>query len=476
MVDPLDGCTVHDALQMYVNAGSNAADDPSKRLFHNDWGIKRHRASSYPTNEDDSPMWTLIVVTVLITTIVVVISVNFHRPEKTVRHAITHCHGIRDPQFELEMDAMLGPDVLEGNSITALQNGDEIFPAMLQAIRGATQSITFETYIYWSGDIGKQFADALKERATAGVPVHVMLDWAGSDKMEAALLEELIDAGIQVKRYHPLRWHSISRLNNRTHRKLLIVDGCVGFTGGVGIADQWQGHAQDKDHWRDIHFRAEGPIVGQLQAGFMDNWIKTTGRVLHSAIYYPPLQKTGDRRMHLFVSSPAGGNVSMHLMYLLAVAAASTSIDLQAAYFIPDPIMIDALVDACKRGVRIRLLVPGRYIDSALVRMASKRTWGKLLSAGMEVYEYQRTMMHNKMLILDGLLVSVGSTNFDMRSFNLNDEASLNIYSEAFAQQMTDVMASDLRDATPYTLDMWRRRPLIQKIGEVLIRPFESQL
>jgi cardiolipin synthase len=421
-------------------------------------------------------MWIAILATFAITALLVVVSMNFHRPEKSVRHHVSHCHAIDDPQFRREMDAILGPGVLAGNEITALQNGEQIFPAMLEAIRGASRSITFETYIYWSGDIGKTFADALKERRQAGVAIHVMLDWAGSAKMDARLIDELTDAGVEVERYHPLRWFSIGRLNNRTHRKLLIVDGRIGFTGGVGIADQWQGHAQDPGHWRDIHFRVQGPVVAQLQSGFMDNWIKTTGRVLHSTLYYPVLQPAGDKGMHLFVSSPAGGNVSMRLMYLLAVAATMHSIDLQAAYFIPDRLIVDALVAARERGVRVRLMVPGRHIDSALVRMASRRRWGRLLAAGVEIHEYTPTMMHNKMLILDGELTSVGSTNFDMRSFDLNDEASLNIYSREFGQQMTAVMDADLQHTRFYTLSMWQRRPWRQKLGELLVRPMESQL
>ncbi|WP_426689197.1 phospholipase D-like domain-containing protein [Rhodanobacter ginsengiterrae] len=421
-------------------------------------------------------MWIVILATVVVTALVVIVSMNFHRPEKSVRHHVGHRHAISDPQFRLEIDAILGPAILEGNTITALQNGEEIFPAMLAAIRAATRSITFETYIYWSGATGKAFADALKERRQAGVAIHVMLDWAGSAKMDARLLDELTDAGIEVERYHPLRWYSVARLNNRTHRKLLIVDGHVGFTGGVGIADQWQGRAQDPQHWRDIHFRVEGPVVAQLQSGFMDNWIKTTGRVLHSELYYPVLQPGGDKGMHLFVSSPAGGNASMRLMYLLALAGSVRSIDLQAAYFIPDGLLIDTLVAARKRGVAIRLLVPGRHIDSVLVRMASRRRWGRLLAAGVQIHEYTPTMMHNKMLILDGELVSVGSTNFDMRSFDLNDEASLNVYSREFGRQMTAVMEADLRHASPYTLAMWKRRSWRHKAGELLVRPLESQL
>ncbi len=421
-------------------------------------------------------MKLLIFTTVLITLFVIVVMMNFHRPEKTVRHAVEHGHPIGDPQFTHEMNTMLGPPLLPGNSIIAYQNGDEIFPAMLESIRAARHSITFETYIYWSGEIAEEFADALRERSQAGVAVHVMLDWAGSAKMDGRLLDEMKDAGVEVQKYHPLRWYTVARMNNRTHRKLLVVDGRVGFTGGVGIADQWGGHAQDRDHWRDIHFRVEGPVVAQLQAGFMDNWIKATGRVLRNEHYYPMLDAKGDTRMHLFVSSPAGGSASMRLMYLLGIAGTTRSIDLQAAYFIPDHLVVDALVAARERGVHIRLLVPGRYIDSALVRMASRRLWGPLLAAGVEIYEYQPTMMHNKMLILDQQVVSVGSTNFDMRSFDLNDEASLNIYSRQFGEQMTAVMDADLQHAKPYTLEMWQQRPWHQKLGEQLVRPLESQL
>ncbi|HEX5307019.1 MAG TPA: phospholipase D-like domain-containing protein [Dyella sp.] len=417
-----------------------------------------------------------IVLTVLATFVLIVIVVNMHRPEKHVQHDIKHCYTLADPQFRLEMNAMLGPNVLGGNTITPLQNGDEIFPAMLEAIRAAQHTITFETYIYWAGETGRVFADALVDRVTAGVAVHVMLDWAGSAKIDQSLLDKLTDAGVNVQRYHPIRWYTLGRLNNRTHRKLLVVDGRIGFTGGVGIADPWTGHAQDPEHWRDMHFCVQGPVVGQLQSAFMDNWIKTTGKVLHGDLYYPELGAHGDLPMHLFVSSPAGGSASMHLMYLLAVTAATESIDLQAAYFLPDPVMLRALREACQRGARVRLLVPDRYIDSRLIQLASKSQWGELLEAGVEIYQYERTMMHNKMLILDKRLVSVGSTNFDMRSFELNDEASLNIYSEAFAAQMTAVMEDDLSHARRYTLEMLRKRPWTQRVGEWCTWPIRSQL
>ncbi|MEO8672785.1 MAG: phospholipase D-like domain-containing protein [Tahibacter sp.] len=414
--------------------------------------------------------------TVLVTLAVVLVAMNFQRPEKTVSQRIEHLFNIEDLQFRREMSALLGPAIVAGNRITALQNGDQIFPAMLQAIAAAQHSITFETYIYWAGRTGDEFADALIDRAKAGVKVHVMLDWLGSAKMKPELLARMMEAGIEVQRYHPLHWYTPGRMNNRTHRKVLIVDGSIGFTGGVGIADEWTGHAQDPDHWRDMHFRVEGPVVAQMQAAFLYNWIKTTGKVLHGERYFPPLQPVGEQDMHLFTSSPAGGSASMRLMYLAAISAAQKSIDIEAAYFVPDALMTEELLRAHQRGVRIRILLPDKHIDSDTVRIASKRTWGPLLQAGIGIHVYEPTMLHCKMLIFDGSMVSVGSTNFDMRSFELNDEASLNIYDSGFAQQMTEVMEQDLGHATVYTFEDWNNRSWAQRFAELVTIPIRSQL
>ena len=420
-------------------------------------------------------IWT-IAITIVLTLLVAALAMNFTRSEKKLERKITHKHAIADPQFKREMSVLLGPAVLSGNRIVDFQNGDEIFPAMLEAIQGAKSTITFETYIYWSGEIGKQFSDALSERARAGVEINMIVDWAGSIKMDDDLLKEMQDAGVHIEKYRPLHWYNISRLNNRTHRKLLVVDGKVGFTGGIGIADQWTGHAQDPEHWREVHFRVEGPVVAQMQAAFNDNWIKTTGELLNGPTYYPPLVAVGDIDAHLFVASPAGGSESMHLMYLMSIAAAEQSIDLAASYFVPDELIIQALIAARQRGVRIRILVPGEHIDSQAVRLASKASWGKLLEAGVEVYEYRPTMLHVKLLVVDRELVSVGSTNFDVRSFQLNDEASLNIYNPAFAARMTAIFEADLLNAKSYTYDMWKQRPLSEKFAEKLILPIRSQL
>jgi cardiolipin synthase len=420
-------------------------------------------------------MWT-IVATIAITTVVVVVVINLNRPEKQIEHQVHHLYGTVDPQFEREMGTLLGPAILTGNRITALQNGDEIFPAMLKAIRAAEHTIDFETYIYWSGHIGEEFAEALIERVRAGVKVHLMLDWLGSEKMTPQLLAQMRGAGIEVERYHSLHWYSLGKLNNRTHRKVLIVDGKIGFTGGVGIADEWSGHAQDPDHWRDMHFEIEGPVVSQFQAAFLDNWTKATGRILNGNDYFPQLASAGDLKMHMFMSSPAGGSESMRLMYLMAITAAEQTIDIEAAYFIPDSLMSRELIKARQRGVRVRILLPDKHLDSETVRIATKRAWGPLLESGVEIHEYDPTMLHCKMLIFDHYMVSVGSTNFDMRSFELNDEASLNVYDAQFAKRMTQVFEEDLKASTPYDFAHWQHRPWREKAAEIALIPIMSQL
>jgi len=401
---------------------------------------------------------------------------NFVDGESKIEHRIERLYPLDDPRFVKELGVLLGPPFLQGTNVRTLLNGDEIFPPMLEAIRGAQVSITFETYIYWSGDIGRAFADALAERARAGVKVHVLLDWVGSAKMDDDLMTTMEEAGVQVKRFHPPHWSHLGRMNNRTHRKLLVADGRIGFTGGVGIAQQWTGRAQDPDHWRDTHFEVEGPVVAQMQSVFIDNWIKVTGDVLHGPDYFPVLEPKGTALAQMFSSSPSGGSESMQLMYLFAVTAASHSIDLSAAYFVPDDLTLKALSDALKRGVRLRIVVPGEHIDSDTVRRASRAMWGPLLKAGATIAEYQPTMYHCKVMIVDGLLTSVGSTNFDNRSFRLNDEATLNIVDKAFASEQIANFEADLALAHPVSYEEWQARPAREKLAEWLASLIGSQL
>ena len=394
------------------------------------------------------------------------VALMFKTGEKKIEHTIARLYDAKDDQFSRAMGVLLGPPNIAGNRFDVLLNGDEIFPSMLAAIRGAKETISFESYIYWSGSIGREFAEALSERARAGVKVHVLLDWLGSAKLDSAQVATMEKAGVTVRRFHEPAWYHLARMNNRTHRKVLVVDGKVGFTGGVGIADAWEGHAQDPDHWRDTHFRAEGPVVAQMQAVFMDNWIKVTGEVLHGPEYFPPLEKRGESMGQMFSSSPEGGSESMQLMYLLAITAAAHSIHLSSAYFVPDDLSLKALVAAAKRGVRVQIITPGEHMDAETVRKASRARWGDLLEAGVEIFEYQPTMYHCKVMIVDGLWLSVGSTNFDSRSFSLNDEANLNIFDATFAGRQVAVFQQDLEHSKAITLEAWRRRPLLEKLLE----------
>ncbi|MCT8173965.1 phospholipase D-like domain-containing protein [Variovorax sp. CY25R-8] len=420
--------------------------------------------------------WKAIAWTFVLTLAATLLVLNLTSGEKKLDEQVRREYALHDPQYQRALGALLGPPIADGNRFEAFQNGDRIFPPMLAAIRAAKHSITFETYIYWSGDIGRAFADALSERARAGVKVHVLLDWVGSAKVDADFIREMETAGVEIRKFHKPSWYDIARMNNRTHRKLLVVDGRIGFTGGVGIAPEWTGNAQDPAHWRDSHYQVEGPVVAQMQAVFMDNWIKVSGDVLHGERYFPPLPPVGNGRAQMFSSSPSGGSESMHLMYLLSIAAATKTIDLSSAYFVPDDLTVGALVAALHRGVRVRIVTPGPIIDSQTVRRASRAAWGPLLEAGAQISEYQPTMYHCKVFLVDGLLVSVGSTNFDNRSFRLNDEANLNIYDEAFAAAQTVQFEADLAQSKRLSYEGWKERPLLEKAWEHLAAVLSPQL
>ncbi len=395
---------------------------------------------------------------------------------KQIRYELTHRFAVEDPQFVRSMGQLLGPAIVPGNRVTSLQNGDRIFPSMLEAIRGAQASITFETYIYWSGDIGRQFSDALCERARAGVKVHVLLDWFGAGKIDARFLVAMKESGVEVERYHPLRWFDWSRVNNRTHRKLLVVDGKIGFTGGVGIADSWTGKGETPDHWRDSHYKIEGPAVAQMQAAFGDNWIKTRSQVLFGSAYYPELEQIGRSRAQVFKSSSDEGSESVRLMYLLSIASAAKTIRLQAAYFVPDDLSVETLVAARQRGVTIEIILPGPHTDSDIVQGAGRSRWQVLLDAGVLIYEFQPALYHCKVLIVDGLWVSVGSTNFDNRSFRLNDEANLNVYDAAFAAEQIGVFEIDRSVSRLMTREDFKNRSLSGKVFDALAGLLRQQL
>ena len=417
-----------------------------------------------------------VLIVGLVVVILALLALNLSTGEKKVDRRIANLYSVEDGAFERAMGSLLGPQITRGNRTQELINGDQIFASMLEAIRGAQKSITFETYIYWSGAIGKEFSDALSDRARNGVKVHVLLDWVGTNKMDEAELEAMRSAGVEVEKYHPIRFYNLGRMNNRTHRKLLVVDGRIGFTGGVGIADKWMGKAQDPDHWRDSHFRVEGPVVAQMQGAFMDNWIKTRGEVLHGDVYFPMLEPAGEELAQVFKSSVGEGSDSARLMYLMSIACAGRSVRIANAYFVPDDLSVETLVAARRRGASVQIIVPGAIIDAEVTRKASKSRWGPLLEAGVEIHEFQPTMYHCKVMIIDEMWVSVGSTNFDSRSFRLNDEANLNVLDREFAGRQVAVFAADLALSRRVTLQQWKKRPLGEKAMERLAGLLRSQL
>ncbi len=408
--------------------------------------------------------------------LLVLIVANLALGDKRIDHKVEHEYPVASDQFRRVVSAMLGPSLLPGNRSEALVNGERIFPAMLKAIREARRTITFEMYIFAGGEVGEAFTAAFEERARAGVKIHFLYDALGSSKIDKKYLERLEKAGVEIAKYNPLRIYTLAQMNNRTHRKLMVVDGRVGFTGGAGVQDEWAGDAQDPRHWRDTHFRTEGPAVAQMQAAFMENWVETTGRVLHGEAYFPRLGAAGKELAQVVVASPGGGGESMQLLYLLSIAAAAKTIQLANAYFVPDNVEADTLAAAAKRGVKVQIIVPGPIIDNKNVRRASRASWGDMLRAGVEIYEYQPTMYHVKSMVVDGLWTSVGSTNFDSRSFSTNDEANLNVYDAGFAADQEAIFARDLKQSRRVTLEEWQNRPWKEKALEAAMGLLSSQL
>ena len=420
---------------------------------------------------------TLIIVlsTLLVAALVLWIGANLATTEKRLLYRPRRLYTSGDADFRRALGILLGPPLVTGNRITTLVNGAQIYPAMLNAIRTAQTNITFETFVFRDG-VGATFVEELSAAARRGVEVRMLLDWLGSRTMDQHLLQAARAAGCDLHVYHPPSWYHLGRLNNRTHRKLLIVDGKVGFTGGVGMGIEWKDGLKGLPPWRDSHFKAEGPVVAQMQAVFVDNWIKATGRVLHGAEYFPRLAPAGDMDAQMFGSSPVGGSVSMHLMVLLALGAARTSIDIENAYFVPDKLTVESLCSAARRGVRVRIVVPGRFTDARVGRWAAQGLYGALLEAGIHIYEYQPTMMHCKVLVIDGAWSSVGSANFDDRSFRLNDEANLNVFSEELARQQIQLIDEDIRQSRRMVLKKWRGRALGRRVNERLALLLRSQL
>ena len=393
----------------------------------------------------------------------------------SLRHRREGGHGYRlrgevDPSeasFLRAAEALTGAPVSHGNDAELLINGDEIFPAYVGAIRDAEETVNLTTYAYWRGDIATEVADALCEKASADVECNVIVDAVGAAKMDRKLVRKMRDAGVHVCFFRPPKPYAIRRLQYRNHRKLLIVDGITGFTGGVGIAEEWTGNAQDPDHWRDTHVRVTGPVVRGLQGAFAENWLECTGDVLAGDRYLPAIDTIEDGGpMQVMRSNATVGDSNAEALIYLAVAAAKRSIELTSAYFVPRPAFTQALVEAAERGVHMRILVPGSHIDKKFVRTAGRAAYDDLIGAGIEIYEYCPTMMHAKTLTVDEIWSSVGSVNFDNRSFQLHDEVTLCVQSERFAGQLHEVFEKDLESSERIDPDHWQERSMTQRARE----------
>lgn len=356
----------------------------------------------------------------------------------------------------------------QGNRVTVLRNGSEIFPAMLAAIQHANETVNFATYVYWTGSIAPQFAQALGERAAAGVEVNVLLDAVGAAKMERGLVDQLERAGATVAWFRPPKWHTLHKLNNRTHRKILILDGKVGFTGGVGIAEEWTGNCEDPEHWRDTHVRVEGPVVRDLLSGFVDNWAEATGRILSGRQHLPDVDGFDDGiQAQVTRSTAQKGSTDAEQLFYAAIACARERIWLTTAYFAPRRAFVDALCDAVRRGVDVRVLTNGPHTDREVVRQAGRRCYQQLLARGGRIFEYQRTMLHAKVLLVDSHWVTVGSVNFDNRSFALNDELNISFRDPGVVAELEKHFLADLEDARELHLAAWRARPLAMRAREL---------
>ena len=383
---------------------------------------------------------------------------------------------ITEPSFRATLVGYTSGAVLGGNKIDVLLNGDEIFPAKLEAIRSARKTITYAQYVFEEGAPAADTAQALAERCREGVKVHVLIDAVGSLQMPSQYRDTLTEAGCEVAFYRPITPWTFDRANYRNHRRILVVDGRVGITGGSGTSGKWSGNGRQDGQWRDTDMRVEGPVAGQLQGAFAENWLEATGVALGGPDYFPrPIEAKGDVESHIVRSSPVGGSVEMYTMFLLAMAAARRTIYITNPYFVPDDKMIETLIQARQRDVRVVLLLPGA-IDHNLVREASRSQFGRLFKAGIKVYEYRAALLHSKTMVIDSVWATVGSTNLDRRSFELNEELNLVVYGADIARRLERVFVDDLEQSREVTYEQWKNRGIRGRILEILSVPFRSQI
>ena len=406
-----------------------------------------------------------LVLSIVIVFGIIAAILAFSQDEQTLK--IESAYGANDPRFAGYITALLGVETTSGNEYTVLSNGDEFFPSMLDAIAHAKQRISFETYIYEKGSVAKQFTAALVAAAGRGVQVNLVVDAFGSNRMSEDDIEQLRRAGARVGRFGKPHWYALDNVTYRTHRKILVVDGKVGFTGGAGVGDHWLGNAEGPDHWRDSMFRVTGPLARLMEGAFNENFVETAGQVapVVDPMGTPPRPEPHDAAFVLRSSSNNRSNDLKHF-YLLAIASARKTLDICSPYFIVDESSEWALRQAAARGVRIRVLVEGDHTDALPVKFASREYYQKLMNVGIQFYEYQPTMMHTKVMIVDDAFAMFGSANFDNRSLEMNDEMNVGVSDPPFANLLTEDFNADLKRARFLDPKTWPDRPMLEKARE----------
>lgn len=381
-----------------------------------------------------------------------------------------------DPALLKAIQNATGARLFESTRVETLTNGDVFYEAELEAIANARTSINLEAYIFSDGEMPMRFRDALAERAREGVEVRVTLDSVGAMAASDRFFEPVTEAGGGIAWYHPAKWYTWDRFNNRTHRELLIIDGKLGFTGGAGIADHWAVQNGEKPPWRDTFFRLEGGAVNGLQSVFVENWLETAGEILTDPGLFQARPVEGGYPCMVIAGTPsAGGSTTVRTAFQMSISAARETIFITNPYFLPDHSVRRELADAVKRGVRVDVITPGPQSDQTVTSQASRRLYGMLIESGVRIYEYQPTMIHVKMLVVDGVWSVIGTTNFDPRSFSLNDEVNVLVQSAELAQRLTIDFERDLAASKEVTLEEWKKRPLRERGMEFVSRLFERQ-
>ena len=393
-----------------------------------------------------------------------------------INYRLSQRTSVRDDSFLYTVQSTCQAQLHHGNRVTIFTDGPAFYPAILDAIRGATRSINMECYIFEPGRIGHEYIDALTERARNGVNVTIVVDAIGSLALWGRPVARLRAAGCRIRSYQPLRWYSLHRFNNRTHRELVVIDGSVAFVGGAGVADWWASPTgQSRRPWRDTMARIEGPVVAALQGVTAENWLECGGEILTGPDYFPALEPCGETTAFVVKSSPADRATTSRVTFQLLMEGADQTVRLNTPYFLPDGSLRRALVSIAGRGVGVTVIVPGRHTDQKWVRLASRRLWGELLAAGVRIFEYQPAMMHAKILIVDDLWTVLGTTNIDNRSFEHNDEDNVAMLDPAVAARLRQDYERDLADSVEVTMDNWSRRPFWEKLAGRFVWILERQ-